>query len=197
MTEVKTNTNIFENAFIGVMNILKEKGHVLFGAIVNNYHGEAMYPMNRAWCSLNSLTLAWYSYHFSIDNDDKEVDAFINKYLHTRGGNEKFRLDFLEENEDEESELKLKDDRYESAFGDLMAILMTNNSPLFDKIRSAASRNTEKTIHDSAHEDDNYEKDTELMKLGYAWKIWCDQNTYQCSVEEFENLQRKIPEEEI
>jgi hypothetical protein len=52
--------NIFETAFISVMNFLKEDGHVLFEAIVTNTEATAKYPFHRAWIKLDSLTLAWH-----------------------------------------------------------------------------------------------------------------------------------------
>lgn len=204
MTEVKTNTDVFENAFIGVMNMLREKREALFGFIVTNYHGRTVSEMKRVSYDLSPLTLAWYDHRYcTLDSNDEELNIFINMYLHSSGGDENFSLDFLDRNEDEERELNLRDDRYERAFGDLMMLLMARNSSIFEEIRSAASNSTEKNIHDSAHENvkskrkKDTEKDIELMKLGHVWKIWCDQNPHKRSVEEFENLQIKIQKEEM
>jgi len=172
-------TNIFEDAFISLMNILGAEQHVLFNTIVTNKDGTAKYPMKRAWVKLSSLTIAWHIHHPCPDeSEDEQIED--DDLLPENVENE------VVDSNDNGSELNdsnLEDDQYEGAFGTLMQILSANNFPLFEIITDAASSEKSVGVYDDGDED------SEIIKLGYAWKIWCDQNTYKCSVEDFEKMQ--------
>lgn len=174
-------TDMFEDAFISIMNILRKMEHVLFAAIVTNKDGKSKYPMNRAWCDLGPLTIAWHIHHPCPD--ESEDDLFAENI-------EKEVVD-SNDNGSELNELNLEDNRHENAFGTIMHLLAANNFPLFEQIVVAASASNEKSAY-----DDGYEEDCEITKLGYAWKIYCDQNVNKCSVEGFKATQKKTFEKE-